>query len=307
MRFVRLRIAALVILIIIISVLLWLLIPLHPSARKNTLYGRAYITGVVRVKPLLEKPFSSIVSAVPGNPVAAGNIPFFVRPLIPPVMEFYLQGSKEGDGWAIVADLGWRSKLFRMLHGVIIGQMQYRGMGAIEGEYVLRTPSGTRILFYQDGGTLFFAEGENIIEKIIGPDTITGHNTDRADLQKSAPETGDDKVITSVSFSNIDGDVTKAIEMIEGRAGFMLMPSAGSMIKGSVDLRQAGSDTISGMITLVSRDDGDVEGLEGDITYIITLLERFLYAQNMKTDITINREESKITAQIMIHPEGGKQ
>ena len=95
--------------------------------------------------------------------------------------------------------------------------------------------------------------------------------------------------------------------MLEGKAGFMLMPSAGSMIKGSVDVRQAGKDTISGMITLVSRDDGDVEGLEGDITYIITLLERFLYAQNMKTDITINREESKITAQIMIHPEGGKQ
>src|SRR3989304_4625225 len=256
MRFVRLRIAALVILIIIASVLLWLLIPPHPSARKNTLYGRAYITGVVRVKPLLEKPFSSIVSAVPGNPVAAGNVPFFVRPLIPPVMEFYLQGSKEGDGWAIVADLGWRSKLFRMLHGVIIGQMQYRGMGAIEGEYVLRTPSGAKILFYQDGGTLFFAEGENIIEKIIGPDTITDHNTDRADLQKSAPETGDDKVITSVSFSNIDGDVTKAIEMIEGRAGFMLMPSAGSMIKGSVDLRQAGSDAIGRRLRLVlGRDD----------------------------------------------------
>src|SRR3990170_7304592 len=194
MRFVRLRIVALVILIIIVSVLLWLLIPLHPSARKNTLYGRAYITGVVRVKPLLDKPFSSIVSAVPGNPAATGNIPFFVRPLIPPVMEFYLQGSKEGDGWAIVADLGWRSKLFRMLHGVIIGQMQYRGLGAIEDEYVLRAPSGKRILFYQDGQTLFFAEGENIIEKLIGPDTITGPNTDRTDLQRSAPETGDERV-----------------------------------------------------------------------------------------------------------------
>src|SRR4030067_606124 len=307
MRFLRLRTAALVILIIIVSVLLWLFIPLHPSARKDTLYGQAYITAVVRIKPLLDNPFSSLISVLPGNPAAAGNVPFFVRPLIPPVMEFYLQGSKEGDGWAIVADLGWRSKLFRMLHGVIIGQMQYRGMGAIEGEYVLRTPSGTRILLYQDGGTLFFAEGENIIEKIIGPDTITGHNTDRADLQKSAPETGDDKVITSVSFSNIDGDVTKAIEMIEGKEGFVLMPSAGRMIKGSVDVRQTGSDTISGMITLVAREDGDFGGLEGDITYIITLLERLLYAQNMKTDVTINREESKITAQIMIHPEGGKQ
>src|SRR4030065_2437441 len=167
MRFVRLRIAALVILIIIISVLLWLLIPLHPSARKNTLYGRAYITGAVRIKPLLDKPFSSIISVLPGNPAAAGNVPFFLRPLIPPVMEFYLQGRKQGHGWAIVADLGWRSKLFRMFHGVIIGQMQYRGMGAIENEYVLRAPSGKRILFYQDGQTLFIAEGENIIEKII--------------------------------------------------------------------------------------------------------------------------------------------
>ena len=61
------------------------------------------------------------------------------------------------------------------------------------------------------------------------------------------------------------------------------------------------------MIALVGREDGDFEGLEGDITYMVTLLERFLYAQNMKTDVTINREENKITAQIMIHPEGGKQ
>ena len=307
MRLFRLRIVALVILIIIVSVLLWLLIPLHPSARKNSLYERAYITGAVRIKPLLDKPFSSIVSAIPGNPAAAGNVPAFLRPLLPPVLEFCLQGSKEGNGWAIAADLGWRSKLFRMFHGVIIGQMQYRGMGAIENEYVLRAPSGKRILFYQDGQTLFIAEGENIIEKIIGPDTITGHNTDRTDLQKSAPETGDDRIISSISFSNIDGDVTKGIEMLEGKAGFLLMPSAGSMIKGSFDLRQTGSDTISGIISLVGREDGDFEGLEGDITYMVTLLERFLYAQNMKTDVTINREESKITAQIMIHPEGGKQ
>lgn len=307
MRYLRPRTIALVILIIIVSVLLWLLIPLHPSARKNTLYGRAYVTGLVRIRPLLDKPFSSIVSSLPGNPAAAGNVPFFLRPLIPPVMEFYLQGSKEGNGWAIVADLGWRSKLFRMLHGVIIGQMQYRGMGAIENEYTLRAPSGKRLLFYQDGQTLFVAEGENIIEKIIGPETITGHATDRADLQESALKTGDDRFICSVSFSNIDGDVTKAIEILEGKAGFMMMPSAGSMIKGSFDLRQTGSDTISGMIALVGREDGDFEGLEGDITYMVTLLERFLYAQHMKTDVTINREESNITAQIMIHPEGGKQ
>jgi len=307
MRFLRLRTAALVILIIIASLLLWLLIPLHPSERKDSLYGQAYITGVVRTKPLLDKPFSSLISVLPGNPAAADNVPFFLRPLIPPVMEFYLQGGKQGNGWAIVADLGWRSKLFRMFHGVIIGQMQYRGMGAIEDEYVLRAPSGKRILFYQDGQTLFFAEGENIIEKIIGPETIAGYNRDRTDLQKSAPDAGDDRVISSISFSNIDGDVTKAIEMLEGKAGFMLMPSAGSMIKGSFDIRQSGSDTVSGMIALVGREDGDFEGLEGDITYMVTLLERFLYAQNMKTDVTINREESKITAQIMIHPEGGKQ
>ncbi|MCC6545254.1 MAG: hypothetical protein IT392_12290 [Nitrospirae bacterium] len=307
MRFIRLRTAALVVLIIIVAALLWLLIPLHPSARKDTLYGQAYITGVVRIKPLLDKPFSAFVSAIPGNPAAAGNVPFFLRPLIPPVMEFYLQGSKEGNGWAIVTDLGWRSKLFRMFHGIIIGQMQYRGMGAVEGESVLRAPSGQRILLYQDGRTLFFAEGENIIDKIIGPVSTANPAADRSDLQISGSETSDNRIISSVSFSNIDGDVTKAIESLEGRAGFVLMPSAGSMVKGSFDIRQTGSDTISGMIALTGREDGDFEGLEGDITYLVSLLERYLYAQNMKTDVTINREESTITAQIMIHPEGGKQ
>ncbi len=307
MRFIRLRIAALIILIVAVIALVWLFIPLHKSTRKNILYGRAYITGAVRIMPLLDKPFSSIVSTIPGSPAAAIDIPFFARPLIPPVIEFYLQGSRDGSGWAIVADLGWRSKLFRMLHGVIMGQMQYRGVGAIEGDHVLRTPSGNRILFYQDGRTLFFAEGEQIIDKIIGTDALTGTDSDRADLQISADETEDSRFITSVSFSNIDGDVTKAIEVLEGKAGLMLLPSAESMINGSVDLRQTGTDTVSGMITLVSREGGDVEGLEGDVTYIISLLERFLYAQEMKTDITINREQNKITAQIMIHPEGGKQ
>src|SRR3989304_4292259 len=125
MRIFRLRTVPVVILLVIVAVVLWLLIPLHPSARKDILHGKAYITGMVRIKPIFDKPF------------------------IPPVIKFYLQGGREGEGWAVVADLGWRSRLFRMLHGIIIGQMQYRGMGAIEDEHVFRTPSGTKLLFYQ--------------------------------------------------------------------------------------------------------------------------------------------------------------
>lgn len=297
---------ALAILIIIVAVVLWLLIPLHPSARKNNLHGQAYMAGMIRMNVLWDRPFSSIIAALPGNTVAVGNIPFFLRPLVPPTVEFYLQDSKSGGGWAIAADLGWRSKIFRMLHNVIIGQMQYRGVGAIEDDYNLRTPAGTRLLFYQDGGTLFVAEGENIIERILVPDSITGHNVDRADLQNSILETQDKRVMTNISFSNIDGDVTKGIEMMEGKAGFMLFPSAGSLIKGSMNIRQTGRDTIAGAITLVVREDGDIEGVEGDAAYLTDLIDRFLSAQDMKSDRTINREDSKITIQIMIHPDGGE-
>ena len=307
MRIFRLRTVPIVILLVIVAVVLWLLIPLHPSARKDILHGKAYITGTVRIKPIFDKPLSSIVSALPGNSSALSNVPFFVRPLIPPVIKFYLQGSREGEGWAVVADLGWRSRLFRMLHGIIIGQMQYRGMGAIEDEHVLRTPSGTKILFYQDGRTLFVAEGNNIIEKIIGPSSNEGTVPDRADIQKAAMETGDKRVIAGISFSNIDGDITRGIDMLESKSGFLLMPSAGSLIKGSVDLRQTGSDTIAGTILLTVREDGDFKGLESDVTYIIDLLDRFLSVQNMKTDSTINREANNLTIQIMIHPDGEKQ
>ncbi len=305
MRIPRFRIVALVIVVIIAAGVLWLLIPLHPSARKDKLSGQAYMAGVVRMNILWERPFSSIIASLPGDAAAVGAVPFFIRPLIPPVMEFYLQSSKDGGGWAIVTDLGWRSKVFGMLHRVIIGQMQYRGIGAIEGEYVLRTPSGTRLLFYQDGRTLFIAEGENIIGKIAGNGSLT-KNADRADLQDIASGTQDKRVMANMSFSNIDGDVTKGIEMLEGKAGFMLLPSAGSLIKGSMDIRKTGRSTIAGVITLLVREDGDIEGVEGDATYLADLLDRFLSGQNMKTDRTINRENSKITIQIMIHPDGEK-
>ena len=85
------------------------------------------------------------------------------------------------------------------------------------------------------------------------------------------------------------------------------MPSAGSLIKGSIDLRQTGSDTIAGTILLTVREDGDFKGLESDVTYIVDLLDRFLSVQNMKTDSTINREANNLTIQIMIHPDGEKQ
>src|SRR3990170_8963921 len=101
MRIFRLRTVPVVILIVIFAVILWLLLPLRPSARKDILHGKAYITGVVRTKHLFDKPLSSIVSALPANSSAINNVPFFVRPLIPPVIKFYLQGSKEGEGWAV--------------------------------------------------------------------------------------------------------------------------------------------------------------------------------------------------------------
>ncbi|MEK6538971.1 MAG: hypothetical protein AABZ46_07600, partial [Nitrospirota bacterium] len=92
---------ALAILIIIAVVVLWLLIPLHPSARKNNLHRQAYMTGMIRMNVLWDRPFSSIIAALPGNTVAVDNIPFFLRPLVPPTVEFYIQDSKAGGGWAI--------------------------------------------------------------------------------------------------------------------------------------------------------------------------------------------------------------
>lgn len=281
--------------------------PLHPSARKDVLRDSAYISGMVRLRPLMDKPFSSIMSVLPGSSARVGNIPFFMRPVVPPAAKFYLQGGKEGEGWAVVADLGWRSRLFSMLHGIIIGQMQYRGMGAIEGGNILRTPSGTRVLFYQDGRTLFVAEGEKIIEKITGPDSIAGTGTEGADIQGSAMGSGDRKVITSISFSNIDGDITRGVEMLEDRAGFILLPSAASLIKGRLEIRKTGSDTIAGTIELICREDGDIAGLEGDVTYIIALLDRLLSTQNMKTDSSVKTEGNNLTVNIMIHPEGERQ
>ncbi len=307
MRFSRAQIILLVILILVFSAALWLFIPLRQTARKDILYGRAFVAGVVRVRPLLDRPFSSMVSALTGNHAAMDNIPFIIRPLVPPVMEFYLQGGNGGAEWAIVADLGWRSRLFRMLHGVIMGQMQYRGMGAIEGEHILRTPAGDRILFYQDGRTLFIAEGENVIAKITGPDSVAGTGTERADIQKPAADAGDRKTIASVSFTNIDGDITRGAGMLEDKAGFILLPSSGSLMRGSVDIRKTGGAALVCTIALTAREDGDAAGLEGDVTYILALLDRFLSAQNMKTDSSLAREENRITVNIMIHSDGESQ
>ncbi|MBI5756711.1 MAG: hypothetical protein HZA12_07275 [Nitrospirae bacterium] len=282
-------------------VAVWFFKPLPPSVLKERLYGQAYLASAIKIRSIWDKPFASIIASVPGGLDYIPAIPFFLRPLLPPVAEVYLLSSKGEGGWAIAADLGWRSRLFKTMHGLIMDQLQYRGVGALEGEYTLRTPSGRRLLLYQDGGTLFVAEGDALIRRIIEAGSDISYTQGSPYLQERSLTFDDKKVILYLSFTNKEGDVERAVAILERGIGFLLLPSAGGISDGAVNVRSAGENTLIAEMSVTAGEGGDIDGIEGDIGYLSDLLERFLSAQNMKTEKGITKEDGRITAQIMIH------
>ena len=287
----------LIILVVFVIIILWFFMPVPPSDIKGSLYSRAYLTGMVRVPRLWGSPFPEIISSLPGKPISLPSIPFFIKPFLPPAAEIYIFGSKEGGGRAVAIDLGWRSRLFRILHGFIIGQIQYRGFGAAEGENIIRTPSGLKLLVYQDAGTLFLAEGEELIGKILKPDLDKGKGL--------VPGVNMEQDIAYISFSNNEMEFANVIEGLEKDIGFLLLPSAGSLKDGIIELRYAKGETLSAEISLGVRGGGNTEDIEGDIGYLIDILDRFLSTKNFKTEKTINKETGKIIVEVIIHPTGG--
>ncbi len=300
-----LRYGLTVIVVLVVVALLWIFWPLPPSGLKEGLYGQSYVAGKIKIRRLWDRPLASILSSTQGGKTALPDVPFFLRPLLPPTVELYVLDGNEGKGWAVATDLGWRSKLFRMVQGLIMDQVQYKGIGAIEGEYMIRTPAGVRLLVYQDGGTLFIAEGEMPIRRILGPESGSGYDIDISPLKGLSLQAGEEKDIAYIAFSNYDMEVTRVVEEVEKEIGFLLFPSISSMKGGTVKLRYARGDTLVGEIFLNIWEGGDIEGIEGDISYLMDLLDRFLSAQNFKVDKTINREDGHVTAQMMIHPGGG--
>lgn len=311
MRIIRCGLIVLAVLIVVF--LLWFFRPLPPSGLKGNLHAHAYLTGIVKVRHLWDvrgdKSVTSIISSIPtlriDSPVSLRPVPFILKPLLPQTIEVYLLKGEEKGGWAIAADLGWRSRLFKLIHGFIMGQIQYRGLGAIEGENIIRTPGGLRILVHQDEGTIFVAEGDNIIEKILGAVHVRNYKGSVGALEGFAAEGREKRDIAYISFSNHNREVSKAIEELEGNIGFLLLPSADSIRDGTIRVRFAGGNSPVAEISIVAREGGDMEGIEGDISYLLDLLDRFLSTGNFKTDRTINRENNSIIAQVMIHQSGG--
>jgi hypothetical protein len=290
----------LIVLVAFVAVLLlWFFRPLPPSGLKGGLYSHAYLAGMVQVHHLWDRPLMAILSSFPETAGPLPSIPFFLRPLFPPVAELYLFSSKEGGGWVMAVDLGWRSRLFKALHGFIMRQIQYRGFGAVEGENTIRTPSGRKFLVYQDAGTLFVAEGEVLSQKIPGAVMDSGAGL--------PPELSPEKNILSLSLSNKEMAFEKVVKDLEEDIGFLLLPSADSLMDGTFMVRYAGDNSLAAEIVLGVREGGDMEGVEGDVGYLLDLLDRFLSTHDLKTGRTIRKEGSKIMAQLTLHPNGGTQ
>lgn len=300
-----LRYGLTVIAVLVVVVLFWIFRPLPPSGLKEGLYGQSYLAGKIKIRRLWDRPLSSILSSTLGGKTALPEVPFFLSPLLPPTVELYVLNSKEGGGWAVATDLGWRSRPFRMVQGLIMDRIQYKGIGAIEGEHTIRTPAGVRLLVYQDGGTLFIAEGEMPIRRILGRESGGGPDMRISPLKGLSPQANDGKDIAYIAFSNYDMEVSRVVEEVEKEIGFLLLPSISSMKDGAVKLRYASGDTLVGEIFFNIQEGGDIEGIEGDISYLMDLLDRFLSARGFKIDKMINREDGNIMAQIMIHPDGG--
>ncbi len=278
---------------------LWFFRPLPPSGLKGGLYSQAYLAGEIQICRLWDKPLMAILSSFPETTGSLSSIPFFLRPLFPPKAELYLFDSQEGAGWAAALDLGWRSRLFKALHGFVMGQIQYRGFGAVEGENTIRTPSGRKFVVYQDAGTLFVAEGESLSQKIIESVADSGAGL--------PPELSPEKNILSFSFSNKEMAFEKMVKDMEEEIGFLLLPSADSLTNGTFMVRYAGDNSLAAEIVLGVREGGDLDGVEGDVGYLVDLLDRALSTREIKTERTIRREENKIMAQMIVHLNGGKQ
>ena len=278
----------------VVVLLLWFFRPIPPSGLKGGLYSQAYLAGMVQVRHLWDRPLIAILSSFPETAATIPAIPFFLRPLFPPVVELYLFSSQEGGGWAMAVDLGWRSRLFKALHGLIMRQIQYRGFGAVEGENTIRTPSGRKFLLYQDAGTLFVAEGETLSQK--PPESIADRGLGLP------PAVSPEEIIVSLSFSNKEMAFEKVIKGLEEEIGFLLLPSAASLKEGTLKIRYAGDNSLAAEIDLNVREGGDMEGAEGDVDYLLDLMDRFLSTHDFKTERTIRRENNKIMTQLILRP-----
>jgi len=219
------------------------------------------------------------------------------------MVELYALRGKGDGGWAVAADLGWRSRLFRIVRGLVMNRIQYKGIGVVEGEYTIRTPSGVRLIFYQDGGTLFIAEGEMAIRALLGREQKSGPGESISRI--SFPLSMEDDDIAYISFSNYDMEVTRVVEEMEKEVGFLLLPSIRGIKGGTVKLRHGSGETLVGEIFFNVKEEGNIGEIEGDISYLIEVLDRFLNSQNLEIEKTINSADGSVTAQIMIHPAGG--
>lgn len=299
--------------VLILLVLIWFFKPEASSSLKGNLYEDSYLAGTVKTGYLWKSPFTTIISSIPGGAASVPHIPFFLKPLIPPTAEFYVLKNKEGGGWAAAIDLGWRSKLFRKIHDLIMEQMQYRGFGAIEKKNILRTPAGLKILVYQDNGTLFIGEGESVIKGILYPvhgpvhgpvhEKDTGINVTSS--QGLMSQISDSKDIAYMLFLNNGMEVSDMVKGLERDKGFLVFSSVNSLRGGSVKIRRPGSDTVVAELSLMIQDNGDISGVDNDLAYLLDLFDRLLSTNNLKVDKTINKEKETLTVQVMIHPVGG--
>ena len=94
----------------------------------------------------------------------------------------------------------------------------------------------------------------------------------------------------------------KVIKGLEEEIGFLLLPSAASLKEGTLKIRYAGDNSLAAEIDLNVREGGDMEGAEGDVDYLLDLMDRFLSTHDFKTERTIRRENNKIMTQLILRP-----
>ncbi|MBI5192867.1 MAG: hypothetical protein HZA08_05435 [Nitrospirae bacterium] len=299
MRYIKYGLIFLAVLILLVLILFFR--PEPASLLKSDLYEHSYIAGTFKTRYLLERPVTTIISSIPGGKSSIPGVPFFFKPLIPPTAELYVLKNVEGGGWAAAIDLGWRSRLFRRIHGIIMNQMQYRGFGAIEGKSILRTPTGVKIIVYQDKGTLFIGEGEHVVKSIMYP--AQGGSV-KSSVGLSS-QVSDKRDMAYLLFVNNDKEFSKVIEGMEQEKGFQILPSVNSLRGGTIKIRRPTGSTLIAELSLLINDNGDITGVENDLGYLADLIDRILSTNNLKVDKTINKENGNITAQVMIHPVGG--
>lgn len=254
----------------------YLLWPQPPSLYRDAVAQEAYLIGTIRTSVLTDPRFLKIPSSL-GYPIP--RIPGWLTFVLPPTLSVVLHSSDSaaGEGWTLLTDLGWRSRLTYLASGVL--QKRLDG----------------KISLIQDRGTLFATRDRLLLQNLT--------------LSSRAPrvEMGSPllpEALLTIDLSNKSQEITRWVERLQAGSQFLLFPSIGEIESVRVVIRHAAGDAVQGMVTIQAAQGGAIEMVRADADYLLDLLDRVMSAGDVSVEKTVRVRSGHVEMDVTVrHPE----